>query len=51
MKARTKTKRPAKTARRQPKKRSSVGASIITGLEECIAWTRGENKNVRVTVQ
>ncbi len=50
MEMKTKTKRPAKkTARRVPKKRSTVGASIIKGLEEAIAWTRGENDNVRVT--
>ena len=47
----TKTKRPAKkTARRVSKKRSSVGASIIRGLEQAIAWTRGENDDVRVTL-
>jgi putative transcriptional regulator len=47
----TKTKRPAKkTARRVPKKRSTVGTSIIKALEQAIAWTRGENENVRVTL-
>ncbi len=46
-----KTKRPAKkTAGRVSKKRSTVGASIIKGLEEVVAWTRGENENVRVTL-
>ena len=51
MNTKTKAKRPAKkTARRVPKKRSTVGASIIKGLEEAIAWTRGENDNVRVTL-
>ncbi|MCC6393927.1 MAG: helix-turn-helix domain-containing protein [Bryobacterales bacterium] len=47
----TKAKRPAKkTAGRAPKKRSTVGASINKGLEEAIAWTRGENAKVRVTL-
>ncbi len=51
MNTKTKTKRPArKTAARATTKRSTVGASIITGLEEAIAWTRGENENVRVTL-
>lgn len=39
----TKTKRPAK-------KRSAVGASIINGLEEAIAWTRGQDDAARVTL-
>lgn len=43
-----KTKQPAKRAAAQ--KRSTVGASIIKGLEEAVAWTRGENENVRVTL-
>ncbi len=47
----TKTKRPAKnTARRTIRKQSTVGASIIKGLEQAIAWTRGEDDNVRVTL-
>ena len=47
----TKAKRPAKkTARRAPKEQSTVGESIIKGLEQAIAWTRGENENVRVTL-
>jgi putative transcriptional regulator len=51
MDTKTKIKRPAKkTAARVPKKGSTVGASIIKGLEEAIAWTRGENENVRVTL-
>src|SRR5512138_640181 len=46
-----KTKRPAKKmVARVPKKRYTVGASIIKGLEEAIAWTRGENENVRMTL-
>ena len=39
----TKTKRAAK-------KRPTVGARIVEGLEQAIAWTRGENDNVRVTL-
>ena len=51
MDTKTKTKRPKKKAvGRVPKKRSIVGASIIEGLEQAIAWTRGENENVRVTL-
>lgn len=45
----TKTKRAAKKAPRVPKK-PTVGARIIEGLEQSIAWTRGENENVRVTL-
>jgi putative transcriptional regulator len=30
--------------------RQTVGESIIKGLNEAIAWTRGENNNVRVTL-
>jgi putative transcriptional regulator len=41
---------PKKTARRVPKKRSTVGQDIIEGLEQAIAWSRGENTNVRVTL-
>lgn len=32
------------------KRRPSVGTRIIEGLEQAIAWTRGENQNVRVTL-
>ena len=45
------TKRKAKrVAVRAPQKRSTVGARIIEGLEQAIAWTRGENDDVRVTL-
>ena len=38
MNTKTKAKRPArKTAKRVPKKRSTVGESIIKGLEQAIA--------------
>ncbi len=30
-------------------KSRSVGASIIQGLNEAIAWTKGKNENIRVT--
>jgi putative transcriptional regulator len=51
MNTKTKARPPAKTAaKRTPKKRSTLGASIITGLEQAIAWSRGENHNVRVTL-
>ncbi len=30
--------------------RASVGGRIIEGLEEAIAWTRGENDRARVTL-
>ncbi|MEI9972337.1 MAG: helix-turn-helix domain-containing protein [Ignavibacteriota bacterium] len=46
----TKTKRPVKMAARVPRKRPTVGARIVEGLEQAIAWTRGENDNVRVTL-
>jgi putative transcriptional regulator len=35
------------TRARNPK---TVGESIIQGLKEAIAWTKGENDNVRVTL-
>src|ERR1017187_1383459 len=44
MDTKTKTKGPAKkTAGRIRKKRSTVGRHIIEGLEQAIAWTRGED--------
>lgn len=49
MNSKAKTKRPAKAARRVPKTRTA-GASIIKGLEQAIAWSRGENDSVRVTL-
>ena len=51
MNTKTKTKGPAKkTAGRIRKKRSTVGRHIIEGLEQAIAWTRGEDVKVRVTL-
>lgn len=46
----TKTKRPVKKAARSPRKQTTVGERIIEGLEQAIAWSRGENRNVRVTL-
>jgi putative transcriptional regulator len=40
----------AKKLGRVTKKPHTVGARIIEGLEEAIAWTRGENDAVRVTL-
>ena len=50
MNTKTKTKRAAKSVGRVSKKRSTVGARVIEGLEQAIAWTRGENDDVRVTL-
>jgi putative transcriptional regulator len=36
--------------RAKPAKRATVGARIVEGLEQAIAWTRGENDRVRVTL-
>lgn len=35
---------------RAVRKRPSVGARIIEGLEQAVAWTRGENNRARVTL-
>ncbi len=50
MNTKAKTTRAAKKAGGAVKKRPGVGARIIEGLEDAIAWTRGENENVRVTL-
>src|SRR6266404_9218842 len=34
----------------RPRKSQTVGESIIEGLKQAIAWTQGENDNVRVTL-
>jgi len=50
MSTNSKSKQPAKnSSRRTTGKRSTLGASVIKGLEQAIGWTRGENQNVRVT--
>src|SRR5205809_6531217 len=40
----------ASKAAPRPRKSQTVGESIIEGLKEAIAWSRGENDNVRVTL-
>ena len=35
---------------RAVKRRSTVGRRIIQGLEQAVAWTRGNNDRVRVTL-
>jgi len=50
MNRRINSKRAAKRPGRPPKKGATVGARIIEGLEQAIAWTRGENDEVRVTL-
>jgi putative transcriptional regulator len=46
--AASKTTKAAKKAR--VRKRQTVGESVIQGLNEAIAWTRGEDTNARVTL-
>ena len=41
---------PAQKKAIRAREAQRVGESIIRGLEEAIAWTRGENDNVRVTL-
>jgi putative transcriptional regulator len=41
---------PARRKGLRPGKRPTVGESIIEGLKQAVAWTRGENENVRVTL-
>jgi putative transcriptional regulator len=43
-----KTRKAAKS--RGVRRRPTVGARIIEGLEQAVAWTRGENDRVRVTL-
>jgi len=40
----------AKTAARPTKKKPGVGKRIIQGLEQAVAWSRGKNERVRVTL-
>jgi putative transcriptional regulator len=42
--------KPAAKKATRVRKRQTVGESIIQGLKEAIAWTKGENDNVRVTL-
>jgi putative transcriptional regulator len=41
------TRKVLKPAKRR---RPTVGESIVEGLKQAVAWTRGENENVRVTL-
>ena len=50
MNTKTITKRTPKKSARAPSKRRTVGQNIIEGLEPAIAWSRGENSKVRVTL-
>ncbi len=43
-------KRTAKKKRLGERRRTTVGERIVEGLEQAIAWTRGRNDNVRVTL-
>src|SRR5882762_4542782 len=45
-----KTFKPAVKKTMRVRKPRTVGESIIQGLKEAIAWTKGENENVRVTL-
>jgi len=45
-----KTSKPAMKNTTRARKRQTVGESIVQGLKEAIAWTKGENDNVRVTL-
>lgn len=45
------TRKTTKAAKRAfVRKSQTVGASIIQGLNEAIAWTRGEDTEARVTL-
>jgi putative transcriptional regulator len=48
MKTTVKAKKAAKS--RVARKHPTVGERIIEGLEQAVAWTRGENDRVRVTL-
>lgn len=50
MSTRSKSRTKITTTARAPKKSTIVGTRIIRGLEQAIAWSRGENDNVRVTL-
>jgi putative transcriptional regulator len=46
----TKTKAKKVSLGRGARMRPTVGERIIEGLEQAVAWTRGENDRVRVTL-
>ena len=50
MNRKVRSRRTMKTQARPPRKRPRLGARIVEGLEQAIAWTRGENANVQVTL-
>jgi putative transcriptional regulator len=50
MKSEKRSKTIANSKTRKDRKPRTVGESVIQGLKEAIAWTKGENDNVRVTV-
>ena len=50
MKTKAKTTRLAKGSGTLVRKQPTVGARIIEGLEQAIAWAQGEDANVRVTL-
>lgn len=45
-----KQKNLASAKKRAPRRRPTVGKRIIEGLEQAVAWTRGENHRVRVAL-
>ncbi len=47
---RKKISKPTVKKATRARKSQTVGESIIQGLKEAIAWTKGENDNVRVTL-
>jgi len=46
----TKTSKRSVKKTTRARKSQAVGESIIRGLKEAIAWTKGQNNNVRVTM-
>src|SRR3981081_1270512 len=42
------TSKPTSKTAKRARKSQTVGESIIQGLKEAIAWSKGENENVRV---
>ncbi len=50
MNKKTRVKQSTRKSVRVPRKSPTAGERIIKGLEQAIAWTRGENDNVRVTL-
>ena len=45
-----KTTKPAAKRGTRARRRETVGESIIEGLKQAIAWTKGENDDARVTL-